>query len=323
MQMNQSMNRRHFLAAAGAIGGFGALGLRPSSAEELAEIRIGEGTVPDYTLFYVADELNLWNQQGLKASSTMFPSGRIALDALVSNQVKIATCAETPVMFAAINDIPVRVIASVIKYEPFDLVASQAIKSLADLRGKRIGYAQGTNAHFYLANLLKSQGLTAADISAVNLPVANFVPSLIGGAIDAFVWSEPLVSAALKQGAFHRLRSAGLYSAYGCVVAMQPTVDSQPELLTKAVKTLLAADKIVKAKPEQAMDVVSNKLKLDRNAVGGFWQDLHFGVDMNRAAMASDLAKQAEWAFANNLVKPGAKMPAFDQIVTDSIMKRL
>jgi ABC-type nitrate/sulfonate/bicarbonate transport system substrate-binding protein len=318
-----SATRRQVLTGIGALSGLTAIGATSSFAEDPIEIQIGEGTVPDYTHFYVADDLALWSKQGLKATSTMFPSGRIALDALVSGQVKIATCSETPVMFAAINEIPVRVIASVIKYEPFDLVVGPNIKSLDEIRAKRIGYSQGTTAHYYLANLLKSKGLTAADIAAVNLPVANFVPSLVGGAIDAFVWSEPLVSAALKQGPFNRLRSEGLYSAYGCVVAMQSIVDSQPEMLIRAVRTLMSAHEVVKNTPEQAMDIVSAKLKLERSSVPGFWKDLHFGDDMNPTSMTADLTKEAEWAFANNLVKPGAKMPSFDQVVTDSIVKRI
>ncbi len=315
--------RRQLLTGISALGGLGAIGATRSLAQESIEIQIGEGTVPDYTHFYVADDLGLWSKQGLKATSTMFPSGRIALDALVSGQVKIATCAETPVMFAAINEIPVRVIASVIKYEPFDLVVGPNIQSLDELKAKRIGYSQGTNAHYYLASLLRSKGLTAADVAAVNLPVANFVPSLVGGAIDAFVWSEPLITAALKQGPFKRLRSEGLYSAYGCVVAMQSTIDSNPEMLIRAVRTLVAAHEVVKSAPEQAMDIISAKLKLERSSVPELWKDLHFGVGINRASMTVDLVKEAEWAFANNLVKPGAKMPSFDQVVTDSIVKRV
>jgi NitT/TauT family transport system substrate-binding protein len=119
------------------------------------------------------------------------------------------------------------------------------------------------------------------------------------------------------------LRSEGLYSAYGCIVALQSTVQDQPEMLTRAVRALVAANDIVKNKPEQAMDILSAKLKLERSSVPDFWKDLHFGVEMDRATMVADLTKEAEWAFANNLVKPGAKLPPFDTVVTDSIMKRL
>ena len=49
--------------------------------------------------------------------------------------------AETPVVFAALNGLPVRIIATMNRHEPFDLVAIKDIKTNRNIKGRRIGYS--------------------------------------------------------------------------------------------------------------------------------------------------------------------------------------
>jgi NitT/TauT family transport system substrate-binding protein len=323
MTSQLAMRRRKFLLAAGGLTCFAAARPRRAFAGAAETLRIGEGTVPDYTHFYVADALDLWSRDNIAGAFTRFPAGRLALDAMIAGKVDIAASAETPFMFAAVNGIPVRTIATIITYQPFDLIAGPGIPSLDSLRGTKIGYAQGTNAHFYLDSLLKNRNLAWRDISAINLQIGDFVPSLVSGAIDGFVWSEPLTSAALSKGSqFHRLHSEGLYHTYLCVQTMQSTIDKDPDLLTRALKTLMAADRVIKDEPAKAQKILSDTLKLDPGAPATFWKDLTFGVTLDRQGLSRVLARQAQWAADNGLVKPGTKLPDFETVVDDRILQR-
>lgn len=314
--------RRKLLKDFAAASSLALLGTGAFANEYFKSIRIGEGTVPDYTHFYVADTRGMWKQNGLSATSTMFPAGRLAVDALIAGQVDIATSAETPVMLAALNGLPIRVFATVVTYQPFDLVTGPAIKSLDDLAGKKIGYVQGTNAHFYLDKLLAKHGLTQSNISAINMPVGNFVPSLLSDAIDGFVWSEPLISAALSQGPkYQRLHSDRLYFAYGCVSALETTIETMPDLLVRAVKTMMDADGFVKSDAAQAQKILSDTLKLDPSGPAKFWSGMDFRIVLDSNRLVGDLKSQAQWALDNGLAKPGSKMPDFSTIVTDKIYK--
>ncbi len=324
MRNTQStLSRRQFVVGIGlgvvSIG----LGIRHSLSAEPQPLVFGLGTVPDYTHYYVADALNIWGANGLKASSTMFPAGRLALEALVAGRVQIATCSETPVVFAAANGLPIRVIASNIRYEPFDLVAGPKIASLDDLRGKKIAYAQGTNAHFYLDSLVKSKGMAWSDITAVNMQVGDFVPSVASGAVDGFVWSEPLISAATKQNpAIKRLRSPGLYYAYGCMVTTQAELEKSNGALVNAVRSLMRTDAIIKQDPEKAMAILAARLKLEPAAVKEIWSTLAFDVSLNRPLMIGDFEKEARWAAATNLVKGDVKAIDFKSIVVSEVFEK-
>ncbi|MBV8534083.1 MAG: NrtA/SsuA/CpmA family ABC transporter substrate-binding protein [Alphaproteobacteria bacterium] len=317
------MRRRNVLLGVGGLACLAAARTSRAFAGAAETLRIGEGTVPDYTHFYVADTLDLWSREGIAAESSHFPAGRLALDAMIAGKVDIAASAETPFMFAAANGLPVRTIATIITYQPFDLVAGPGIPSLDALKGRKIGYAQGTNAHFYLDSLLKSRNLAWRDVGAINLQIGDFVPSLISGAIDGFVWSEPLISAALsKGGQFRRLHSEGLYHTYLCVQTTQSMIDKNPDLLARALKTIMAADRVVKDEPAKAQKVLSDTLKLDPGAPATFWKDLTFGVTLDRQNLSRVLASQAQWAADNGLTKPGTKLPDFATVIDDRILQR-
>jgi len=292
----------------------------PASAQEIA---IGEGLAIGWVPFFVADERKLWEQQGLTPKSTLFASGRLVLDAVAGGHVAVGTAAETPVVFAAINNLPVRIIGTMNRYENFDLVAVKAVKTASDLKGRKIGYAQGTNAHYYLFRLLENAGLKLSEVTAISLSPGDFVSSLSNGVIDAFIWTEPHQSQALAQGPdrFHVIHTPGLYTTFSSIIALQSTIDEKPELLIKALKALIAADAYARSNPEEAIAIVAAKVKLDPQIAKKQWPSLNLAIDLDRAALVSELEAQARWALANNLVRPDAKLPDFNKVVVSGLLE--
>ncbi|PKU22346.1 ABC transporter substrate-binding protein [Telmatospirillum siberiense] len=290
------------------------LSIAPLHAEDIA---IGEGLSIAWVPFFVADEKKLWDDQGLTAKSTLFASGRLVLDALTGGHVILGTAAETPVMFASVNNLPVRIVATMNRYECFDVVAAKDIRSIQDLKGRKIGYAQGTNSHYYLFKLLDKAGLKFSDVTAISLNPGDFVSSLSNGAIDAFIWTEPHQSqaAALPGGGFHVIRTPGLYNTYSSIIALQSTLDEKPELVVNALKALITADRVAKENPEEAIRIVAEKVKLDPAIARALWPNLHLDIDLDRQSLVAELENQARWASANNLVRPDAKLPDFNTVV--------
>ena len=70
----------------------------------------------------------------------------------------IGTAAETPVVFATLNGLPVRIIATMNRHEPFDLVAIKDIKTNKDIKGRRIGYSQGVGGALLEEMVYDEQG---------------------------------------------------------------------------------------------------------------------------------------------------------------------
>ncbi len=81
------------------------------------------------------------------------------------------------------------------------------------LRGKRIAYAFGSNAHYALLQALSSAGLEEADVRLIPLEVDQMPDALADGSIDAFSAWEPTPTIALtrfrNQVVIHRSLSSG------------------------------------------------------------------------------------------------------------------
>jgi NitT/TauT family transport system substrate-binding protein len=78
------------------------------------------------------------------------------------------------------------------------IVAKPGIKSLKDLKGKKIGLEVGVVEHLMLLNALKKIGLTEADVTIVNTPTGQTPQVLASGQVDAIAAWQPNAGQALK-----------------------------------------------------------------------------------------------------------------------------
>src|SRR5438552_3041849 len=146
IEQTLGVSRRRFVGGAVAGLGLGAWPLSKAAAQSLP-IRIGEGIALAWAPFFMASAKETWQANGLTPNVVQFASGRLVLDAVIGGNIDIGTAAESPVVFAALNGLPVRVIGVFNVEENMELVARQTIKTAADLAGKKVGYARGTASH--------------------------------------------------------------------------------------------------------------------------------------------------------------------------------
>jgi sulfonate transport system substrate-binding protein len=79
------------------------------------------------------------------------------------------------------------------------------IKSVAELKGKKIAFNKGSDVHWLVVALLKKAGLTYADIQPVYLAPADARAAFERGAVDAWAIWDPFQAAAEKQIGARRL----------------------------------------------------------------------------------------------------------------------
>jgi NitT/TauT family transport system substrate-binding protein len=82
-----------------------------------------------------------------------------------------------------------------------ELVDSGAVKSAADLKGRKVGIvAKGTPSDYGLSHVLQEGGLTLSDVSLEIIPFPNHGPALAAGQIDAAFSIDPWRTQALDGG---------------------------------------------------------------------------------------------------------------------------
>jgi sulfonate transport system substrate-binding protein len=118
-----------------------------------------------------------------------FASGNLMLEAINAGAIDLAYGSEIPPIFAAVSGARVKIVA-VIKGDVNEQVVlvpkDSAIRSIADLRGKRVGYVRATTTHYYLLRMLAEVGLSFSDIQPVNLSPSDGQAAFRSGALDAW-----------------------------------------------------------------------------------------------------------------------------------------
>jgi sulfonate transport system substrate-binding protein len=132
-------------------------------------------------------------------SWTEFPSGPPLLEALNVGSIDFGIAGETPPIFAQAAGAPLVYLA----YDPpapqgeAILVSKDSpLKSVADLRGKKVALNKGSNVHYLLVRALERAGLKYTDIQPVFLAPADALAAFARSAVDAWVIWDPYEAAA-------------------------------------------------------------------------------------------------------------------------------
>jgi sulfonate transport system substrate-binding protein len=136
---------------------------------------------------------------------SVFSGGNLQIQALQSGALDVADSSDIPPVFAAAGGTVNFKVVAVQKANTLlqELVAGKnsGIKSVAALRGKKVGYVQNTTAQYFLDKLLVQAGLTWKDITPVPLTPNDGVAALNSGSISAFASYGNSIITAQQQGA--------------------------------------------------------------------------------------------------------------------------
>ncbi|NKJ92591.1 aliphatic sulfonate ABC transporter substrate-binding protein [Rhizobium leguminosarum bv. viciae] len=130
---------------------------------------------------------------------TEFPGGPQLLEALNAGAVDFGSTGETPPIFAQAANAPLVYIAHeppAPRGEAILVPKDSPIKSVADLKGKKVAFNKGSNVHYLLVKALEEAGLTYEDVEPSFLAPADGRAAFEKGAVDAWVIWDPFQAAA-------------------------------------------------------------------------------------------------------------------------------
>lgn len=187
------------LAASAAFSIALTAGVAPASAQEKT-VRIGFQKYGKLVLLKSRGTLEpKLKALGYNVSWTEFPFGPPLLEAINVGAIDFGNTGETPPVFAQAAGAAIRYVA----YEPpaqkgeaILVPKESALKSLSDLKGKRIAVAKGSNAHYLLVKALESAGIAYSDVTPVFLAPADARAAFERGAVDAWSIWDPYQAAA-------------------------------------------------------------------------------------------------------------------------------
>ena len=136
---------------------------------------------------------------GYRVEWREFPSGPPIVEAINAGALDVAHSGDAPLVFAQAAGVPfVYFGVSAPSPDSSGIVVPQdsPLKTLAELRGKKVAFAKGSSAHYLVALALEKAGLTFADIKPVYLQPPDARAALQSGAVDAWAVWDPFLAAA-------------------------------------------------------------------------------------------------------------------------------
>jgi sulfonate transport system substrate-binding protein len=202
MNRSTQQGRRTFVAALGAT--LASLALPSWAAYRPDQFRIGYQKAAS-TLVLLKTKGVLEKRLtplGVKVSWNEFPAGPQLLEGLNVGAIDFGYVGEAPPVFA-------QAAGADFVYTAFELPTPHAegvvvkqdspIKTVADLKGKKVAFNKGSDVHWFIVALLRKHGLDFGDIQPIYLAPADARAALEGRTVDAWAIWDPFLAAAEAQ----------------------------------------------------------------------------------------------------------------------------
>ncbi|KJZ66862.1 ABC transporter substrate-binding protein [Pseudomonas fluorescens] len=175
-------------------------------------------------------------------------AGPAVNEALSNQQLDFAYQGDLPAVVGRSNGLDTKLLAALGVRANLYLAVPKAsqIKSIEDLKGKKVAVFRGTNGHLVTINLLAAHGLSERDIKVINLDTGSTQAALVSNGVDAAFGGRELF----------KLRDQGLidivydnptqdvrYTRQTALVVRGTYEKEHPDNVQKVVDTLVDAAK--------------------------------------------------------------------------------
>ncbi|MEH2090328.1 MAG: aliphatic sulfonate ABC transporter substrate-binding protein [Nostoc sp.] len=205
---------------------------------------------------------------GVDVSWSKFISGPPLLEALSVGSLDGGQVGETPPIFAqaAGNNLVYLVNIPAGTGESYGIIVPKdsSIKTVADLKGKKVAYARGTALTYFLAKALEEVGLKFNDVQGVNLTVADGQSAFLNKTVDAYVAIDPTLIKLQQEGTIRVLRDAqGIKTPGSFYLAAREFASNNLELFKAILEEYYQVGEWANQNRRSAAEILAPKLKVD------------------------------------------------------------
>ncbi len=246
----------------------------PAASDAPKELRIGfQKSSVNLTLLKQRQALEK-QLKGVKVSWFEFTAGPQMLEALSVGSIDFATTGEPPPIFAqAAGSGLVYVGAEPAKPAVSAILVKQdsTIRTLADLKGRKIAFQKGSSAHYHVLRAVQAAGLQWSDISPIYLAPADARAAFERGSVDAWAIWDPYWAAA-EQGSQPRVLTTGkdLVNNLSYYLSSRQFADRYPKVIHLLFEELTRSDSFVQTNRKEAVAAIAASTGLDNATIAAF-----------------------------------------------------
>jgi sulfonate transport system substrate-binding protein len=242
----------------------------------------------------------------VEVSWTEFPAGPQLLEGLNVGSIDFGTVGEAPPIFAQAAGADLIYVGNepaASAAEAIIVPKDSPIKSVAELKGKKVALNKGANVHFLLVKLLEKAGVNYNDIDTVFLTPADARAAFERGSVDAWAIWEPFLAAAQKQtGARILADGNGVVSNHQFFLASRPYATKRPDVVAIILEEVAAVDRWAKTNPKEAAAALVPQIGLDQATLELALSRGGYGVTPVSDAVLAEQQQIADAFFALKLI---------------------
>jgi NitT/TauT family transport system substrate-binding protein len=208
---------------------------------------------------------------GYKVQVIPFESPTDGKNAVVTGSVDFGTFGFAAAMLGAAGGEPVVIFAAQCNRGMAVMAGAKSdIKSIKDLKGKRVAIWPGSTQEVVILERLKAEGMTIKDVQHVRLPFSDMAPALARGDVDAYVGAEPGPGISLANGVGKVVEypySTAIGSLNMVMTAKADTIEKNPELVKLFMAMHKQATDYAMANREAMVEMAVQKLGQQRKSI--------------------------------------------------------
>jgi sulfonate transport system substrate-binding protein len=187
-----------------------------------------------------------------------------ALEFLNAEGLDFGSTAGAAALLARINGNPVKSVYVYSKPEWTALVVlgDSPVRTVEDLKGRRIAVTRGTDPHIFLVRALAQHGLTERDVKLVLLQHQDGRLALIKGDVDAWAGLDPMMAQTeIENGGRLFYRNAD-FNTWGVLNVREAFATANPELVQRVLAAYERARRYAIAHPDELRQTIAAAARL-------------------------------------------------------------
>lgn len=243
----------------------------PHLSSAQTKVTVGMASGVNQVTSLVAAEQGYFKEEGLDVEIKPVVRGVLAVEAIVAGSMQFAEVSDV-VLFSAIDKgIPLVALGAASRGFTGKMVGVPSlgeVKSLADLKGKRIGIQVGTGVHGVFLILLEQQALSESDFQISNVRVTDMPTAMAsGGAFDAVLGWDPMMQRIVQAGNGKEIISAKQFQEMAeityplLLVADKNYIAENRDTVQHFVNAYAKAHKWIRANPDGAFRIFSKTVR--------------------------------------------------------------
>lgn len=278
---------------------------RTADAQDV--VRVAVGVDPVYTPWWVAQEKGFFAKHNIKAELTQFSGGPDLADATMADEEDVGSSGTATWMPRLEHGSLVVLATMATSPNAFRMAALTSIKTLADLRGKKVGSVAGSSTDYLWYLVTRKLKIPETGVQVVGMPPPELVPSLDRGDINAFWCWEPWPTRAVQvsgKDKVHILANSGAigYELNFVVVANKAFVAAKPKVVVRLLAALRDAIDYQNKNPKEAAEIGATSNKLTPALASSIIDLYHFSLGLS-GQLATAAKTEEEWMRSKDRLK--------------------